>query len=163
MVDNNIPDGLLIDGQKNLFLENYIQTNEYEENDRPRIRYFKCCINGNEFGRFVGKKPGMAAKKVFNKLLSNKMIGQENDNTVYVDERMVFQIRECTQGTRNKKNYYYTGKTEQYETPYRVEMRSGGAKKVIQFTRMNHVRKLKKSDVPLIFFGVDDELPLQVR
>ena len=114
---------------------------------KNRHRVFKCRMAGEEFGRFVGSAPKIAASKVFSMLMKTKRIGPDVDETRHIDNGYIFEIRECTQG-RRKKNYYYTGKRIEYEQPCEVVINHGNNRKVIRFQRRNKITKLRRDLVP---------------
>lgn len=109
------------------------------------IRYFKCRHNGEEFGRFKGKYPILAASKVFSALLRTRKIGNDIEDSIKIDDWFVFEIRECTKQGYVKKNYYYLGKRIRFdENIPTVKI----ANKVIRFRYRNRIKRIDRDFVP---------------
>ena len=90
-------------------------------------------VAGKNHGRYRGKSPGQAARKVLNYLARKSGI----DDDVNVKQRfLVFTI----QNIKNKKDYKYIGTRVKMHRPVQVEL--GG--KTVQYNYTTHLTKWKK-------------------
>lgn len=129
---------------------------EADAEDDKRQRYFKCCYNGEDFGRYSGLKPKQAANKAFTSLL-NKLAEQsggasmnkeqkKTEKEKYLNRNFRFEMVECTRGG-NKKRSLYGGERTALATPIHVPIKSAtGDKKTITYRFTNKLKKVKEAE-----------------
>ena len=91
------------------------------------IRHFNILHeDGTLSGRFTGKKPKTAAKKAFTTLMRKNKVN-----------KLDFQIRECTRGSKCK-TYKYTGERVKLDEPVEVKCSND---KVVKYYHTNKIYK----------------------
>lgn len=106
-----------------------------------KTRYFKCVYNGEEIGRFSGKKPKQAANKALTSIIRSNVL----DGTDLTGQNINFSVRECTRGSKHKE-YKYNGIREKLENPTYVHIGAPGKGKEIIYNYINKVQKQKQKN-----------------
>ena len=99
------------------------QPDDEEEQVGGKLRYFKLFYNGQNKGRYCGKKPKQAANKAFSSII--KELNGNGQNGGANNQDINFSIKECTRSSKHKE-YKYTGKREVLPEPVPVYIPHNG-------------------------------------
>jgi hypothetical protein len=99
------------------------QHDDEEEQVGGKLRYFKLFYNGQNKGRYCGKKPKQAANKAFSSII--KELNGNGQNGGANNQDINFSIKECTRSSKHKE-YKYTGKREVLPEPVPVYIPHNG-------------------------------------
>jgi hypothetical protein len=103
--------------------EQEAQADDEEEQVGGKLRYFKLFYNGQNKGRYCGKKPKQAANKAFSSII--KELNGNGQNGGANNQDINFSIKECTRSSKHKE-YKYTGKREVLPEPVPVYIPHNG-------------------------------------
>jgi len=103
--------------------EQEAQADDEEEQVGGKLRYFKLFYNGQNKGRYCGKKPKQAANKAFSSII--KELNGNGQNGGANNQDIDFSIKECTRSSKHKE-YKYTGKREVLPEPVPVYIPHNG-------------------------------------
>ena len=103
--------------------EQVAQPDDEEEQVGGKLRYFKLFYNGQNKGRYCGKKPKQAANKAFSSII--KELNGNGQNGGANNQDINFSIKECTRSSKHKE-YKYTGKREVLPEPVPVYIPHNG-------------------------------------
>jgi hypothetical protein len=103
--------------------EQEAQPDDEEEQVGGKLRYFKLFYNGQNKGRYCGKKPKQAANKAFSSII--KELNGNGQNGGANNQDINFSIKECTRSSKHKE-YKYTGKREVLPEPVPVYIPHNG-------------------------------------
>lgn len=112
-----------------------------EEENGSRNRFFKLIEDTenakNATGRYSGNKPKQAANKALTAIIKRM------DATDVIGKEIVFRIKECTRGSKQK-IYTYTGFRQQLDKPMKVKIGIGDDEKFIEYKFTNKIKKYPK-------------------
>jgi len=103
--------------------EQVVQPDDEEEQVGGKLRYFKLFYNGQNKGRYCGKKPKQAANKAFSSII--KELNGNGQNGGANNQDINFSIKECTRSSKHKE-YKYIGKREVLPEPVPVYIPHNG-------------------------------------